>query len=154
MIVVRHGPILALIAAAAMAVSLADCAGFGSGRSREERESRANVYPDNYKADLLAALHTYVADPTNIRDAYLSDPAIRTIGTQNRYSVCVRFNAKNSDGRYAGSRDAMAIFVAGRFDQFVDPSAAASQPNVATLVKEQCGQAEFKRFPELEALTR
>jgi len=59
-------------------------------------------------------------------------PAINPVGTQNRYAACVRFNAKNSDGRYTGSRDALAVFVAGRLDQFVDPSmqlGTASQAN-------------------------
>ena len=121
---------------------------------RTVREARLNVYPDHYKADLAAAVHSYAADPTNIRDAYVTDPAIRKIGEQNRYAACVRFNAKNSDGRYTGSRDLMAIFVSGRFDQFVDPSLPGSQSPVATEVKEQCGKADYSRFPELEALKR
>ena len=145
MILVR--PILASL----MVLALAACA---SGPSREAREARVNVFPDHYKADLAAAVRTYVADPTKIRDAYVSDPGIRAIGPQNRYAACVRFNAKNSDGRYLGSRDLMAIFVAGRFDQFVDPSLPGSQSAVATQVKEQCGQADYNRFPELEALKR
>jgi hypothetical protein len=132
-------------------------AGCGSGRSREEHEARINVYPDNYKADIMAALHTYVGDPTNIRDAYVTEPAVKQMGAQNRYAVCVRFNAKSSDGRYSGSKDVLAIFVSGRFDQFVDPSlqlGAANQSSQATPVKEICSQADYKRFPALEAMKR
>jgi hypothetical protein len=150
MTMVRRRPIGALVAIA-IAVALAGC---GSGRTREEREARINVYPDSYRSDLLAALHTYVNDPTNIRDAYVSDPAIKPIGTQNRYAACVRFNAKTGDGRYAGSKDILAIFVAGRFDQFVDPSLQLGAANQSSPAKELCGQAEYKRFPELEAMTR
>jgi len=139
----------------AIAAALAGCA---AGRLHEEREARINVYPDNYRTDLLAAVHTYVSDPTNIRDAYVSDPAIMPIGTQNRYGACVRFNARNSDGRYVGNKDVLAVFAAGRFDQFVDPPAGSLNPSTqasqATLVKELCGQAEYKRFPELEAMKR
>jgi hypothetical protein len=143
---------IGILAAVTLVVALAGC---GSGRLREERETRINVYPDNYRTDLLAALHTYVSDPTRIRDAYVSDPAIRPIGTQNRYAACVRFNARNSDGRYTGSRDVLAVFVAGRFDQFVDPSTGPANPSSqANLVKELCSQAEYKRFPEVEAMTR
>jgi len=136
----------------ALAVALAGC---GSSRSREEREARINVYPDNYRADLQAALHAYVNDPTNIRDAYLSDPAVKPLGTQNRYVACLRYNAKNSDGRYTGSKDVLAIFVSGRFDQFVElqPN-PANQSSQATAMKELCAQADYKRFPELEAMTR
>jgi hypothetical protein len=148
---VRRRPIGAFVAFA-VAMALAGC---GSSRSREEREARINVHPDNYRADLLAALHTYVSDPTNIRDAYLSDPAIKPLGNQNRYLACVRFNAKNSDGRYTGNKDLLAIFVAGRFDQFVDlQQNPANQSSQATAMKELCAQADYKRFPELEAMTR
>jgi len=60
-----------------LAVLLVGC---GSGRLREEREAIVNIYPDHYRADLLAALHTYMSDPTHIRDAYVSEPAINPIG--------------------------------------------------------------------------
>jgi hypothetical protein len=151
MIVGQRRPV-GILVAATLAVALPGC---GSGRLHEERESRMNVYPDNYRADILAALHTYVGDPTNIRDAYISDPAIRPIGTLNRYTACVRFNARNSDGRYVGSKDVLAVFVSGRFDQFVDlATGPATSSNQANPVKELCGQAEYKRFPELEAMTR
>jgi hypothetical protein len=153
MVWVRCRP-LGVLLTVALAAALAGC---GSGRSREEREAVINVYPDNYRADLLAALHTYVSDPTRIRDAYVSEPAITRIGTQNRYAACVRFNARNSDGRYVGSKDVLAVFVAGRFDQFIDASiqlGPANQANPTTFVKELCGAAEYKRFPELEAMTR
>jgi len=153
---VRRRPIGAFVALAlvvlALAVALAGC---GSSRSREEREARINVYPDNYRADLQAALHAYVNDPTNIRDAYLSDPAVKPLGTQNRYVACLRYNAKNSDGRYTGSKDVLAIFLSGRFDQFVELQLnQANQSSQATAMKELCAQADYKRFPELEAMTR
>ncbi len=148
-------PISAGLAATGLALALGGCAGLGSGASHEERDSRVNVYPSNYKGDLLAALHSYVADPTNIRDAYMTDPAIKSVGQRKRYVVCVRFNAKNGDGRYVGSKDVLAIFLAGRFDQFLDQTNQNNQSDSSTNpVKEECGQGDYKRFPELEALTR
>jgi hypothetical protein len=153
---VGYRPARVVLAIAAVAILLADCA--GSGSRREEREARINLVPENYKTDILAALHAYVADPTNIRDAYISEPAVKPVaGGQNRYVACVRFNAKNSDGRYTGSRDIVAIFAAGRFDQFLDQTLLANQPNQsgsATIVKDTCGQADYKRFPELATLAR
>jgi hypothetical protein len=145
MILVR--PIPALLVAL---VALAACG--EDSELRTVREARLNVYPDHYKADLAAAVHSYAADPTNIRDAYVTDPAIRTIGELNRYAACLRFNAKNSDGRYTGNRDLMAVFVAGRFDQFVDP--LNQPPSLAAKMQEACKDAEYRRFPELEALKR
>jgi hypothetical protein len=153
---VRCRPLAVLLIILAMLL-----AGCGAGRlreEREERETRINIFPDYYRADILAALHTYVSDPTGIRDAYVSDPTVRPIGRQNRYAACVRFNARNSDGRYIGSRDVLAVFAAGRFDQFIDestPFGPANEANAAAaFVKEVCGAAEYKRFPELEALRR
>jgi hypothetical protein len=82
----------------------------------------------------------------------------------------VRFDARNSDGRYVGSRDVLAVFAAGRFDQFIDESTqlgsasqtsilrelfeSANEANPTTILKELCGAAEYKRFAELEAMTR
>jgi hypothetical protein len=146
-----------------------------SGRSRElreEREARINVYPDNYRTDILAGLHSYLSDPTHIRDAYVSQPSLQPIGRQNRYVACVRFDARNSDGRYVGSRDVLAVFAGGRFDQFIDEStqlgsanqspssilkdlfSPADQANPTTILKELCGAAEYKPFAELEAMKR
>lgn len=153
MIRIRRRP-LHVLSAVCLAMALAGCA---SGRSRELREARNNIYPDNYRADILAGLHSYLSDPTHIRDAYISDPSLQPIGRLNRYAACVRFDARNSDGRYVGSRDVLAVFVAGRFDQFVDDSTQlgpANQANPTTIVKELCGAAEYKRFPELEAASR
>jgi hypothetical protein len=145
MVPVRQIPAL-LVALAALAACSED------SELREARQARLNVYPDHYKADLAAAMRSYAVDPTNIRDAYVTDPAIRKIGELSRYAACLRFNAKNSDGRYTGSRDLMAIFVAGRFDQFVDP---VNQPaSLAAEMREACKEAEYRRFPELEALKR
>jgi len=56
--------------------------------------------------------------------------------------VCLRYNARDLDGKYTGARDRLAVFVAGKLDQMVE------QP------REQCTGIEQKPFPELERLTR
>jgi hypothetical protein len=153
---VRRRP-LGVLLTVGLAVALAGCASGRLREEREEREARINVHPDNYRAEILAGMHTYLSDPTHIRDAYVSEAAMSQIGRQNRYAACVRFNARNSDGRYTGSKDVLAVFVAGRFDQFIDDSVQlgpANQANPTTFVKETCGAAEYKRFPELEAMSR
>ena len=75
-----------------------------------------------------------------IMDA-VTDPAIRKIDEQNRYAACVRFNAKNPNGAYAGVRDQMAIFLAGKLDQM-------------GVTRDLCKDAVYEPFPELERLTR
>ena len=173
--------VLALI----LVTALANCAGHG----RPHDDARANVYPENYKSDLLGFLHSYINDPTKIRDAAISEPALRPVAPApaggggpmaisggmggrggggrgggdppeggasdgggglfgqggdppERYTVCVRYNAKDVDGRYAGIKQGMVVFTRGRFDRFV--------PQQHGL----CDQAEYKPFPELEALGR
>ena len=174
-------PVLILVTA------LANCAGHG----RPHDDARANVYPENYKSDLLGFLHSYINDPTKIHDAAISEPALRPIPAApaggggpmaisggmggggrgggrggggppeggaseggggglfgqggeppERYTVCGRYNAKDFDGRYAGIKQGMVVYSRGRFDRFV--------PQQHGL----CDQAEYKPFPELEALGR
>jgi hypothetical protein len=146
-----------VLAMAGLAVTLAGCASERMLEEHQEREERINVYPGNYRADLVAAMHTYVSDPASIRDAWVAEPTISQIGRQRRYAACVRFNARNGDGRHADSRVVLAVFSEGRFDQFIEAAAStdpASQESLSVLVKERCDAADYKRFPELEAMKR
>ena len=120
---------------------VAGCSGFG----RQDPPPVAfdpNLFPSNYKSELLALLQSRLADPTSVRDAYVSDPLLKPVGSDSRYVACVRYDAKNGNGRYLGSRDHMAFFLAGRVNQFVDATS------------EYCGGANYQPFPELQALTK
>ena len=77
-----------------------------------------NRVPTNYKADILAFLRTYLNDPTNVRDASASQPTLQHVGAGDRYVVCVRFNARKSDGKYGGVLDTAAIFNGGKLYSF------------------------------------
>jgi hypothetical protein len=103
-----------------------------------------NAYPANYKAEIMAGMHAYLNDPTGIRDAAITEPALKSTGMvgPNRYMVCVRFNPKQSATVYDGTRDVAAVFLAGRFDRFIDTP------------KQQCGDAVYTPFPELQKLSR
>jgi hypothetical protein len=107
-------------------------------------EQDINTYPANYKTDVLAAMHAYLNDPTGVRDASISEPTLRsaTLTMPARYIGCVRFNAKKTATVYAGMREIAAVFLAGRFDQFID------QP------KDLCAGVAYMPFPDLEKLTR
>ena len=122
----------------AAALALSACA---VGRPRDDAGA-ANPRPENYKSDILAMLHVYLRDPTQIRDAAASEPRLQAIGQRNRYVVCLRFNAKKGSGEYAGAKQYLAIFVAGRLDQMVE-----AKP-------EECVAAEYQPFPEAEKLAR
>ncbi len=100
-----------------------------------------NVFPDRYRAEILAYQRSYLNDPTGIRAAAITQPALRKVGSVERYVVCVRFNAKAAGGAYAGVRDHIAVFLAGKLDQMA-------------ATREECRDAAYEPFPELERLTR
>ena len=104
-----------------------------------------NVFPQNYKNDLMAFLRTYLNDPTHIRGAAVSQPQRKNVGPGERYVACVRYNARKSDGKYAGSKDGVAVYVSGKLDRFFDTPKE---------VREYCKEATYAPFPELETLTR
>jgi hypothetical protein len=130
-----------LLVAAVMAVS-ACTVGHLTGEDGGRVDDPRNPRPANYKSDLIAMLRVYLNNPTQIRDASLSEPMLASVVGRNRYIVCLRLDAKRSSGQYTGSREYIAIFLAGRLDQLVDAKA------------EQCKAADYQPFPEAETLTR
>jgi len=138
---------LALLAVAVTTVALGDCA-TEVGPSSSELKARwdaENVYPQGYRQDLLAFLRTYLNDPSYIRGAAISQPQLKFIGPGDRYVACIRYNARNSDGKYLGSKDGAAVYVAGKLDRFFDTPKD---------VRDLCKEVTFAPFPELEKLTR
>jgi hypothetical protein len=99
-----------------------------------------NAYPTNYKANILAAMHAYLNDPTGIQDAAISEPELKSRGNLTRYVVCLKFNAKKNASEYAGVKEVAATFLLGRFDQFVETA------------HELCAGAAYTAFPELQKL--
>jgi hypothetical protein len=129
-----------------LALSLGACAGqhqSGAYGSTEE----INVFPTNYKTDIQAAMHVYLNDPTDIRDAMISEPVLKpaTVAIPGRYVACLRFNAKRTATVYAGMKEIAAVFLAGRFDQFIDSPKEE---------QELCVNAAYTPFPELQTLSR
>jgi hypothetical protein len=118
-------------------LALGGCAGLPDGA-----ESGRAAYPTNYKAELLAFLRTYLNDPSNIRDAFISEPSLRVVGPEARYVVCVRYEARRGSGEYTPSRERMAVYLSGRFDRFLESA------------REACAGATYHPFPELERLSR
>jgi len=138
---------LTLVVVFAAAAALGACA-TEVGPSAAELKARwdaENVYPQKYRQDLLALLRTYLNDPAQIRGASVSQPQLKFIGPGDRYVACVRYNARDTQGKYQGSKDGAAIYVAGKLDRFLDTPKD---------VREVCKDAVFTPFPELERLAR
>ena len=117
-----------------LAAALAACT--GSGGKKEE----PNILPAGYKPKIIALLRDRLPDPTGIRDAYITEPALKQTGNVSRYVVCVRYNAKGYDKKYAGSTDKVAYFYGGEITQMVDAPG------------ELCGKADYQPWPELQKL--
>jgi hypothetical protein len=130
------------------AFALAGCGGVElSGwnvfdKSNDAWKVDPNKYPVEYKNELLKFLRTDLPDPSGVRSAFITDPTLIQFGNENRYAVCLRYNARASDGQYLGSKDKIAIFYGAQINQIRDAS------------KEECGSAVFRPFPELEAMKR
>jgi hypothetical protein len=104
-----------------------------------DRAIEANTKPPalSYKADIVAFMRTYLNDPTGVRDAYISEPALRTIESADRYTVCLRYTARN-----ASSKDSLVLFRDGRLDRVIDAA------------RETCKDAAYQPFSELQRLSR
>ena len=126
-----------------LGLALAGCAGM-EGPSAESIQA-ARTFPADYKTELLAYLRAFLNDPSNVRNAYVSQPTLERLGGVERYINCVRFDAKSTTGSYRGSRDHLASYFGGKLEQFVELRAEAS---------DRCRSADYQPFPELEKLAR
>jgi hypothetical protein len=102
-----------------------------------------NVFPTNYRNAIVTTVTASQSyDPNNIREAAITEPALRAAaqdGTQ-RYAVCLRFNARSLGGPYMGAREYLVYFYGGDINQFIPAE------------REQCATAAYKPFPELEKI--
>ena len=123
-------------------LALAGCAG-GGGLTGPETAggTSANAFPANYREEILAYQRSFLNDPSGICGAGITQPVVKSVGSTERYVVCVRFDAKGPTGAYAGAREHLAIFLAGKLDQM-------------GATREQCKDAAYEPFPELERLRR
>jgi hypothetical protein len=128
-------------ASAILVWTLGGCGGTTHFLSSEPKPVEPNVYPENYKSELLDLMRTFLNDPTNVRDAYVTEPVLKPFDNQDLYIVCVRYNPK-VDGKYVGVTNKVAIYYGGRINQFVDAN------------PDRCGNAAYQPFPELEQLKR
>ena len=102
---------------------LAGCTASNLGPTQTELRARwdaQNVVPQNYKSDLLAYFRTYLNNPEGVRGAAVSAPFLKEVGPGERYVVCVRFNARDTRGKYMGAKEAVAVFVVGKLDRFAE----------------------------------
>jgi hypothetical protein len=126
-------------------MALAACASSDDGKPvtyTDDRGVSNQPFPNNFRAEVLAFLKTYLNNPVGVRDAVVAEPVQRVIGGRLRYVVCLRFSPRESDGGYREPRERAFLFVDGRLDRIIEN---ASEP---------CAGAAYAPFAELEKLTR
>ena len=141
----RHLGISAKRAAAVLLpLWLAACGGGGAGgiSFTDDQGVAAQPFPTNYRSDLLAFFKTYLNNPVGVRDAMMAEPVQRTVGGRLRYVSCVRYTAKDFDGRYTAPQERAVSYVDKRLDRIVEN------------VSEACAGATYAPFPEMEKMTR
>ena len=126
-------------------VALAACASSDEVKSitfTDDRGVSNQPFPNNYRAEILAFMKTYLNNPVGVREALMAEPVQRTVGGRLRYVSCLRFAARESDGSYRDPRERAVLYVDGRLDRVIEN---ASDP---------CAGATYAAFPELEKMSR
>jgi hypothetical protein len=123
---------------------LAACGGGGGGgiSFTDDQGTATQPFPTSYRTDMLAFFKTYLNNPVGVRDAAIAEPVQRTVNGRLRYIACVRYTAKDFDGKYTAAQERAVSFVDKRLDRIAD--------NVAEL----CAGVNYAPFPELEKMTR
>ena len=126
-------------------IALAACASSDDGGSISFTDDRGvgnQPFPDNYRAESLAFMKTYLNNPVGVHDAAMAEPVQRTVGGRLRYVSCLRFTPRESDGSYRNSRERAILYVNGRLDRVVENAS------------DTCAGAVYAPFPNLEKMTR
>src|ERR1700731_5041242 len=126
-------------------IALAGCASSSDGDSisfTNDRGVASQPFPDNYRAELLAFMRTYLNNPVGVHEAAMAEPVQRTVGGRLRYVSCLRFIPRETDGSYRNSRERAILYVNGRLDRVVENASGI------------CAGAVYAPFPDLEKMTR
>ncbi len=123
----------------AFAMVLAGCSAMSGDKGPPPEP---NILPTDYKSEIIDTMIRILLDATNVRGAFITDPFLSVApgGREPRYVVCVRYNGRDGNRQYMGSKDRVGTFFGGHLNQLVEAG------------NEQCAKAAFKPFPELEKL--
>ncbi len=118
---------------ATMLAIVAGCSGnLGSKRQDNTPPPDPNVFPANYRTEILTLLRQSLQNRGDFRGALISQPVLKPVGDNQHFVACVQLN---SNGQVTTKA---AIFLGGRMTQFIDAA------------PEQCGDAVYEPFKELE----
>jgi hypothetical protein len=115
------------------AMALGACSSSPSGPGPDP-----NIFPAQYRDEIMTTLTASLGDPSGIRQAGITEPMLRQAGREQRYVVCMRFDSRDINRQYTGVQERIAYFYAGHLNQLVKATA------------DQCTGAPYKPWPELE----
>jgi hypothetical protein len=122
-------PVAVLLAALALAAS--GCT--SNDKSQAAQPIDPNLYPKDYKAQILAFLRQSLGDRGDFRGVQIGQPTLKPVGTNPHYVVCLQFSARSQ------IKTKVAIFLEGQITQFIDAT------------PDQCSDAAYQPFTELGA---
>lgn len=107
-------------------------------------EENAVPRPEEYREQIESFVRNQLTDPTGIRNAFISTPALRPVAANTmRYVVCIKYDAKdNNEPRRYAAKEIAAIFYDRRVQQFTGATPAL------------CSQVAYQPYPELQKLCR
>lgn len=118
----------------ALAAALAGCL-------NDKPEAVANIYPKDYKDEILGTLRKDVFDKnetTSVSNAFVSDPVLQTTGNSQLYVSCVRYTAHGTAYGISTNAARIGYFYGGHLNQLVP------------VREDECAKAAYKPFPELD----
>lgn len=134
----RHGSPLPrsprrAVACTLATLALAGCSSFGFGGGSAQPEVNPNLFPADYKSDLLTFLRTSPFGLVGAREASLSPPELKPFGNESRYVACLRVASPD------WHKDKMIVYYGGAINQLVDAT-------------DVCNGAAYQPFPELPSM--
>jgi hypothetical protein len=133
--------VLGLFAATLGACSGTSLEGFAFGKPPPPPPApNPNIYPTHYREQVAAFMRHYLSNPRKVKDAYISEPAMKPIGGTPHYVSCVRYNPQDLANQYEGQKIRQATFLSGEIIQFMEPEG------------DNCNGAVYQRFPAVESM--
>ena len=101
-----------------------------------------NILPTHYKEEIIETLRKVFEsnDTTSVSNALITEPALRPVGKEQHYTVCVRYTAHSTAYHLSGTAERIAYFYGGHLNQLIEATEG------------QCGNAAYRPFPELDKL--
>jgi hypothetical protein len=124
-----------LVLLSALAAAVAAC-------TPDKPKVEMNILPTHYKEEIVETLRKLFStnDTTSVTNAMITDPVLRPVDKEQQYTICVRYTAHSAAYKLTANAERIGYFYGGHLNQLVEAS------------KEQCGNAAYKPFPELDKL--